>query len=111
MTPFLSKYSPSSVKTFYNPRICHVIYYVRERFEQVTREMKAWLETESKCFKCSRWGMESVEGTSGGNTQRLDVGFWSPAGPYLKDVLFPNVMCGFRGRVIDVASIEVWTKS
>ena len=80
---------------------------IRERFSTVAREMKMWMETEGRCFRCNRWHMETVEGTSGTNVKTLDVGFWSPAGLHLKDVLFPHVTCGYRARTINVVSFEV----
>ena len=80
---------------------------IRERYNKVAREVKTWLENKGTCNRCTKWMMETVEGTSGGSFKRLDVGFWTPAGPYLKDTLFPHVSCGFRARTIDVASLEV----
>ena len=38
---------------------------------------------------------------------RLEVGFWTPAGPFLRDDLFPHVKGNFRRRVIPVASVHV----
>ena len=51
--------------------------------------------------------MNTIEGTTGGNVAQLDAGYWTPAGPYIKDTLFPHVSCGMRARTINVASIEV----
>ena len=38
---------------------------------------------------------------------RLEVGFWTPAGSFLRDDLFPHVKGNFRRRVIPVASVHV----
>ena len=35
------------------------------------------------------------------------MGFWSPAGPYLKDDLFPHSKGNFRARSITVSSVHV----
>ena len=59
------------------------------------------------CDRCVRYQMMASEGTTGGEARTLDVGSWSPYGLSLKDVLFPHVSCGFRGREITVASIDV----
>ena len=42
---------------------------------------------------------------------RLEVGFWTPAGPFLRDDLFPHVTGNFRRRVIPVASVHVSKRS
>ena len=51
--------------------------------------------------------MRTAEGTVGERIKILDAGYWKPTGSSLKDVLFPHVSCGFRGREITVASIDV----
>ena len=38
---------------------------------------------------------------------RTDAGFWSPAGPHLKDDLFPHSKGNFRARRITVTSVHV----
>ena len=80
---------------------------IRERYNHVAVGMKHWLETHAKCGSCTKYMMESLESTEGGNYERLDVGFWTVYGPHIKDVLFPHVTCGFRARTIKVASLEV----
>ena len=80
---------------------------IRERYNHVAVGMKHWLETHAKCGSCTKYMMESLESTEGGNYERLDVGFWTIYGPHIKDVLFPHVTCGFRARTIKVASLEV----
>ena len=65
------------------------------------------LTSPCSCDRCVRYQMLSSEGTTGGEARTLDVGSWSPYGLSLKDVLFPHVSCGFRGREITVASIDV----
>lgn len=79
---------------------------IRERYREVARKVKAWLETEGKCNKCVKWKMDTYEGTEGGNVAPLDAGYWTPAGPFIKDTLFPHVSCGMRARTINVAAIE-----
>ena len=51
--------------------------------------------------------MEAVESRGKEAVSRLEVGFWTPAGPHLKDDLFPHVKGNFRGRVIPIASVHV----
>ena len=60
-----------------------------------------------RCDVCTRWMMEAVESRGKEAVSRLEVGFWTPAGPHLKDDLFPHVKGNFRGRVIPVASVHV----
>ena len=80
---------------------------IDDRHRQVVRDMKMFMETLGACNKCTKWTMETVESRKKGEVSRLDVGFWTPAGPYLKDDLFPHVKGNFRGRVIPVASVHV----
>ena len=60
-----------------------------------------------RCDVCTRWMMEAVESRGKEAVSRLEVGFWTPAGPHLKDDLFPHVKGNFRGRVIPIASVHV----
>ena len=60
------------------------------------------------------WRMETAESRSRAvgteleqEVARLEVGFWTPAGPFLRDDLFPHVKGNFRRRVIPVASVHV----
>ena len=80
---------------------------IRGRYREVARKVKGWMETEGKCNRCIKYKMNTIEGTTGGNVAQLDAGYWTPAGPYIKDTLFPHVSCGMRARTINVASIEV----
>ena len=84
---------------------------LHERHIHVVRDMKMFMETQGKCNKCTSWRMETVESKSNsGQVTRLDVGFWTPAGLYLKDDLFPHVKGNFRKRRIPVASVHVSLK-
>lgn len=43
-----------------------------------------------------------------GNASLLEVGYWAPKpGPVLVDELFPNIVHGFRGRSIPIATFHV----
>ena len=78
-----------------------------ERHILVARDIKLHLETKGKCYNCTKWMMETVESKNKGEVSRLDVGFWTTAGPYLRDDLFPHIKGNFRGRIIPVASVHV----
>ena len=80
---------------------------IDDRHRKVVRDMKMFMETQGRCNNCTKWMMETVESRKKGDVSRLDVGFWTPAGPYLKDDLFPHVKGNFRGRMIPVASVHV----
>ena len=71
------------------------------------KKIKEFMETEGKCNSCIRWKMDSVESKTSKAVGRLDVGYWTPAGSFLKDDLFPHVKGNFRGRTIPVASVHV----
>ena len=73
----------------------------------MARDVKTQLEVRGSLDTCTLWRMESMESRYGGLVDRLDVGFWTPAGPHLKDDLFPHVKGNFRGRSIPVSSIHV----
>ena len=74
---------------------------------KVARNMKAYMETMGRCNSCVRWKMASAETKTASVVTKLDVGFWTPAGPYLKDDLFPHIKGSFRGRSIPVSSVHV----
>ena len=80
---------------------------IDDRHRKVVRDMKMFMETQGRCNNCTKWMMETVESRKKGDVSRLDVGFWTPAGPYLKDDLFPHVKGNFRGRMIPVGSVHV----
>ena len=80
---------------------------IGDRHRKVVRDMKMFMETQGRCNNCTKWMMETVESRMKGDVSRLDVGFWTPAGPYLKDDLFPHIKGNFRGRMIPVASVHV----
>ena len=69
--------------------------------------MKTFMETQERINNCNMWRMQTMESTGNGEVTMLEVGFWTPAGPHLKDDLFPHVKGNFRGRSIPVSSIHV----
>ena len=80
---------------------------IMSRHIDVARDMKEYMETQGECDRCTRWMMASVETKTSKKVGKLDVGSWSPAGPVLKDDLFPHVKGNFRGRTIPIASVHV----
>jgi len=79
---------------------------LHERHIQVVRDMKEYMETKGTCNQCTKYLMRSVETKTALKVDELDVGFWTPAGPYLKDDLLPNVKGHFRGRTIPIGSVH-----
>ena len=84
-----------------------IVIYVKIFFVKVVRDMKEYMETKGACNQCTKYLMRSVETKTALKVDELDVGFWTPAGPYLKDDLLPNVKGHFRGRTIPIGSVHV----
>ena len=80
---------------------------INNRHIQVARDMKEYMEVQGECNRCSKWMMATVETKTSKKVGKLEVGYWTPAGPYLMDDLFPHVKGNFRGRTIPVASVHV----
>ena len=78
-----------------------------EHLSQFARDVKTQLEVGGGLDNCTLWQMETMESKAGWQMFRRDVGFWSPAGPHLKDDLFPHSKGNFRARRITVTSVHV----
>ena len=78
-----------------------------EHLSQFARDVKTQLEVGGGLDNCTLWQMETMESKAGWQMFRRDVGFWSPAGPHLKDDLFPHSKGNFRSRRITVTSVHV----
>ena len=78
-----------------------------EHLNEFARGVKTAMEGPRGADNCTLWRLETMEAKPGWQMMRRDVGFWSPAGPYLKDDLFPHSKGNFRARSITVTSVHV----
>ena len=84
---------------------------MRGRFTEATRNVRDHMANTGECNRCSRWEIRTAEGTEGEQIKILNVGYWTPSGTHLNDVLFPHATCLMRGRVLNVASMEVMNRA
>ena len=80
-----------------------------EHLSQFARDVKTEMEVrgEAGADNCTRWRLETMEARVGWQMIRRDAGFWTTAGPHLKDDLFPHTKGNFRARSITVTSVHV----
>ena len=80
-----------------------------EHLAQFARDVKTEMEQLGSrgADNCTRWELETMEARAGWQMLRRDVGFWTPAGPHLKDDMFPHSKGNFRARSITVTSVHV----
>ena len=100
------------MKTFMETKgrcdMCSIlIHYILQIYLHISTNINIIYTARCRCDVCTRWMMEAVESRGKEAVSRLEVGFWTPAGPHLKDDLFPHVKGNFRGRVIPIASVHV----
>lgn len=78
--------------------------------------MQTELSESGRCDKCiawimkagETWGKEYQPGGRNRLDELLDVGVWHPReGHIMKDILFPHVVHGFRGRMLPMISFNV----
>uniref|UniRef100_T1HWR6 Uncharacterized protein n=1 Tax=Rhodnius prolixus TaxID=13249 RepID=T1HWR6_RHOPR len=84
----------------------------QERREAILNFMKNKQDDIGTCDNCTLWYFKSSESWGmdyfhKGNASLLEVGYWAPKpGPVLVDELFPNIVHGFRGRSIPIATFH-----